>query len=157
MFLAAINAGYKEFWIPNISPLTLWVRIPLRRVVLATGRCFSTNKTDRHDITEILLERRVKHHNSSVSLLAITRIILRPLSLDEGLNAPNGKTASAVVWFRRPIKCQILARMHISDFLYFRVVFSHTLENGRCTLEGGGGGVEKVCSAHSHTYENGWI
>jgi hypothetical protein len=55
---------------------------------------------------------------------AITRIILRPLSalsLDEGLNALNGKNPSAVDWFSRPIKCQILARMRISDFLYFRL------------------------------------
>jgi len=62
-----------------LSSLTLWVWIPLRRGVpdttlcdkvcqwLATGRWFSpctlvssTNKTDSHDITEILL----KHHNS---------------------------------------------------------------------------------------------
>ena len=68
-------------WIYNylcnqcLSPLTLWVRISLRRGVLdttlcdkvcqwlATGRWFSpgtpvssTNKTDRHDITEILLK-----------------------------------------------------------------------------------------------------
>ena len=49
---------------------------------------------------------------------------MRPLSallLDEGLNAPNGKTPSGVVWFRRPIKCQILVCMRISDFLYFHV------------------------------------
>jgi len=58
-----------------LSPLTLWVRIPLRRGVLdtalcdktcqwlTTGRWFSlgtlvssTNKTDRYDITEILLK-----------------------------------------------------------------------------------------------------
>ena len=58
-----------------LSPLKLWVRIPLRRRVcdttlgdkvwhwLATSRWFSpdtpvssTNKTDRHDITEILLK-----------------------------------------------------------------------------------------------------
>jgi hypothetical protein len=58
-----------------VSPLTLWVRIPLRRGVLDTtlcdkicqllagGRWFSpgtpvssTNKTDRHDLTEILLK-----------------------------------------------------------------------------------------------------
>ena len=61
-----------------LSALTLWIRIPLRRDVLdtpltalcekvcqrlAAGRCFSpgtpfssTNKTDRHDITEILLK-----------------------------------------------------------------------------------------------------
>ena len=68
-------------WINNypcnqcLLPLTLWVRIPLRRGVLdtslcdevcqwlETGRWFSpgtpissTNKTDRHDITEILLK-----------------------------------------------------------------------------------------------------
>jgi hypothetical protein len=55
-----------------LSPLTLWVRTPLRRAELdttlydkvcqwlATSRWFSlvsaTNKTDRHDITEILLK-----------------------------------------------------------------------------------------------------
>jgi hypothetical protein len=33
------------------------------------------------------------------------------LLLDEGLDALIGKIASAVVWFRRPIKCQILARI----------------------------------------------
>ena len=67
-----------DSWIYNylcnqcLSPLMLWVRIPFRRGVLdttlcdkvcqwlATGRWFSpvssTNKTDRHDITEILLK-----------------------------------------------------------------------------------------------------
>jgi hypothetical protein len=50
-----------------LSPLTLWVRIPLRRGVLdtlcdkvsqwlATGPASSTNKTDCHDITDILLK-----------------------------------------------------------------------------------------------------
>jgi len=68
-------------WIYNyicnqcLSPLSLWVRIPLRRGVfnatfcdkvcqwLAAGQwfslgtpVFSTNKTDRHNITEILLK-----------------------------------------------------------------------------------------------------
>jgi hypothetical protein len=68
-------------WIDNylcnqcLSPLTLWVRIPLRRGVLDTplcnkvcqwltaGRWFSpgilvssTNKADHHDITEIVLK-----------------------------------------------------------------------------------------------------
>jgi hypothetical protein len=68
-------------WIYNylcnqcISPLKMWVKIPLRKSVLdttlcdkicqwfATGRWFSpgppvssTNKTDRHDITEMLLK-----------------------------------------------------------------------------------------------------
>ena len=70
-----------DIWINNylcnqyLSPLTLWVRILLRRDVLdttlcdkvcqwhATGQWFSpgtpvssTNKTDRHDTTEILLK-----------------------------------------------------------------------------------------------------
>ena len=58
------------------------------------------------------------------SSIVLTRIILRPLSalsLDEGLNALNGKNPSAAVWFSRPIKCHILACMRISDFLYFRL------------------------------------
>ena len=73
--------GRDRSWIYNylcnqcLSPLTLWVRIPLRRGVLDTplcykvcrwltaGRCFSpgtsvssTNKTEYHDITEILVK-----------------------------------------------------------------------------------------------------
>jgi hypothetical protein len=64
---------YNYLCIRCLSPLMLWVRIPLRvrcttlcdKVTqwLATGRWFSpgnpissTNKTDRHDITEILLK-----------------------------------------------------------------------------------------------------
>jgi hypothetical protein len=46
------------------------------------------------------------------SEFCLTRIILRPLSalsLDEGLNAVNGKNPSTALWFRRTIKCQILA------------------------------------------------
>ena len=79
-------------WIYNylcnqcLSPLTLWVRISLRRGLLditlcdkvyqwlATGRWFSpeppvssTNKTDRHDTTEILLK------------VALTTITLTPI------------------------------------------------------------------------------
>jgi len=58
-----------------ISPLMLWVWIPIRQGVLDTTLCdkvcqwlvagtlvSSTNKTDCHDITEILFERGVKHH-----------------------------------------------------------------------------------------------
>ena len=82
-------------WIYNylcnqcLSPLKLWVRIPLRWGVLDTtlydkvwqwlmaGRWFSpgtpvssTNKTDRHGITEILLKQSgVKHHNHNPNLL----------------------------------------------------------------------------------------
>jgi hypothetical protein len=63
-------------------------------------------------------------HDTVMSMCMLTRIILHPLSalsLDEGLNALSGKTPSAAIWFRRPIKCQILARMRISDFIYFRL------------------------------------
>jgi len=61
--------------VPSLSPLTLWVRIPIRRGILDTTLCdkacqwiaagpwfspgtpvSSTNKTARHDITEILLK-----------------------------------------------------------------------------------------------------
>ena len=87
-------------WIYNyicnqcLSPLNLWFRIPLRRGVLditlcdkvcqwlATGRWFSpgvpvssTNKTDCHDITEILLKvaLNTKHLNHHwISLYYIT-------------------------------------------------------------------------------------
>jgi len=64
---------YSHLWTQCLSLLTLWVRIPFRRVILdtticykvcewlAAGRWFSpgtplsfTNKTYRHDITEIL-------------------------------------------------------------------------------------------------------
>ena len=65
-----------------------------------------------------------KQHGGSASSSAdVTRIILRPLSalsLDEGLNALNGKNPSAAVWFSRPIKCQILARMRI-NYHFFRL------------------------------------
>ena len=62
------------------APLTLWVRIPLIRVLdttlcekvcqwLATGRWFSPvtsiNKTDRHDITEILLKVALNTFNQT--------------------------------------------------------------------------------------------
>ena len=83
-------------WIYNnlcnqcLSPLTLWVRIPLRRGVLdttlcdkdcqwlATGLWFSpvssTNKTDSHDITEILLK---------VALNTLTLTLFRNVRLFE--------------------------------------------------------------------------
>ena len=73
-----------------LLPLTLWVRIPLRRGVLdttlcdkachwlATGRWFSldtpvssTNKTDRYDITE----SDVKHHKPNPSLHYLHNIL----------------------------------------------------------------------------------
>jgi hypothetical protein len=53
----------------------------------------------------------------------VTRIILRPLSalsLDEGLNALNGKNPSAAGWFSRPIKCQILVTPFTSVSKYWQ-------------------------------------
>ena len=78
-FMLVLYTHGDEGWIYNyacnqcLSPLMLWVRISsMARCTtlgdkvcqwLATGRCFSpdppassTNKTDRHDITEILLK-----------------------------------------------------------------------------------------------------
>ena len=71
-----------------LSPLTLWFRIPIKRVVLDTTFCdkvlqwlatirwfstntpiSSTNKTDRHDITDILLK------------VAFSTINLKPIDL----------------------------------------------------------------------------
>jgi hypothetical protein len=57
--------GFTTTYNQCLSPLTFWVRIPLRRGVLDTTLCdkdcqwiavtpvSSTNKTDRHDIAEI--------------------------------------------------------------------------------------------------------
>ena len=85
-------------WIYNylcnqcLSPLTLWVRIPLRQGVpvqntlcdkvcqwLAAGMWFSpgtlvssTNKTGRHDITEILLKVALIKHNNPTSVYLLT-------------------------------------------------------------------------------------
>ena len=66
---------HEYLWNPCLSPLTLWVRIPIRRGVLDTTLCdkvcqwlttgrwispgtpiSSTNKTGRQDITKILLK-----------------------------------------------------------------------------------------------------
>jgi hypothetical protein len=82
-------------WILNyisnqcVSPLTLWVRIPLRRCVLDTALCnkicqwlatvrrfspvSSTNKTDRHDIVEILL--KVALNTTTITLTLTLRCI----------------------------------------------------------------------------------
>ena len=57
---------YNYFWNQCLSPLTVWVRIPLRQAKCTRDKvCLwlrwfspdsSTNKTDRHDRTEILLK-----------------------------------------------------------------------------------------------------
>ena len=76
-----------------LSPLILWVRIPLRRGVLdttlydkvyqwlAASRWFSpgtpvssNNKTDRHDIVGIVVENSVKYHNPNPNLIGQTLI-----------------------------------------------------------------------------------
>ena len=68
-----------------LSPLMLWVRIPLRRGVLKTTLCdkacqwltarqwfstgtlvFSTNKTDSQNISENIVESGVKHHKPNL-------------------------------------------------------------------------------------------
>jgi len=74
---------YNYLWNQCLSTLSLWVRIPLRRFVLdatlcdeiyqllAAGRWFSsgtpvssTNKTNRHDIAEILLKVALNTYQS---------------------------------------------------------------------------------------------
>jgi hypothetical protein len=74
-----------------LIPLTLWVRIPLRRDVLHATLCdkacqwlvtcrrfsfgtpvSSTNKTDRHDITEMLLQVTL---NSILILLLLSNLL----------------------------------------------------------------------------------
>jgi hypothetical protein len=41
----------------------------------------------------------------------VTRIILRPLSLDEGLNSPCDKNVSVALWKREPISDDYLPSM----------------------------------------------
>ena len=81
-------------WNQYLSPLTLWVRIRSWRGVmnttlcdkfcqcLAAGRWFSpctpvssTNKTDRHDISEILLKVAFWTHSAQTYLLLIVFIL----------------------------------------------------------------------------------
>ena len=85
-----------------VSPLTLWVRIPPRRGVLdttlcnkvcqwlATGRRFSpvssTNKTDRNDIAEILLEVAF---NTTTLILTLTLRFMSLLHFTIGLGFAN--------------------------------------------------------------------
>ena len=88
-------------WIYNylcnqcLSPLTLWVRTPLRQglldttlcdkvcQLLAAGRWFSpcttissTNKTDSQDITEILLKVVLNNHKHKPNLISFSPQIL---------------------------------------------------------------------------------
>jgi hypothetical protein len=76
---------YNYLWNQCPSPLTLWVRIPLRQGLLDTSLCYkvcqwlstdrwsspgapvsSTNKSDRHDI--LITETGVEHHNHNPNL-----------------------------------------------------------------------------------------
>ena len=94
-------------WIYNylcnqcLSPLMLWVRIWIRAMCttlcdkvcqwLATGRWFSpgslvsyTNKTDRHDITEILLKmalNTIKQTNKQILILLLPIMSQNTISL----------------------------------------------------------------------------
>ena len=82
---------YNYLYNQCLSPLTLWVQIPLRWGVLDTTLCdtvcqwlatcrwfspcppvFSTNKTDRHDITEILLQVTLNTINLSLNIQGIS-------------------------------------------------------------------------------------
>ena len=67
-----------------LSPLTLWVRIPLRLGVLDLRKVdgfllvSSTNKTYLHDITEILnIESDVKHHRPNQTIFYNKQSCLR--------------------------------------------------------------------------------
>ena len=117
-------------WIYNylcnqcLSPLMLWVRISIRARCttlcdkvcqwLVTGRWFSpgppvssTNKTDRHDITEILLK---------VALNTIKQI-----------NKPSWNYDISCMIFQTDFTC-----VHDSDNTIFKAFFSlNTLENNR--------------------------
>jgi hypothetical protein len=99
-------------WIYNylcnqfLSPLTLWVRIPLRRGVFGTSLCnkvcqwltagrwfslgtpvSSTNKTNRHGITEILLKVAL----STINLPTYLPTYLWPLTIMAWCNHFNKK------------------------------------------------------------------
>ena len=80
---------YNYLWNQCLSSLTLRVRIPVRWGVLDTTICdslsatssrsvvyseylvSSTHKTDRHDITEILLKVALKHHNPTPIVIMV--------------------------------------------------------------------------------------
>ena len=112
-----------DSWIYNylfnhcLSPLTLWVWIPLRRGVLdihvtlcdkvcqwlTVGRCFflsgtpvsSTNKTDSHKITEILLKvalNTIKPNQNKLYYLLVEivlEVLFSAVSLISGLKIIN--------------------------------------------------------------------
>ena len=86
MTIKANHRGHCGRWIYNylcnqyLSPLTLWVRLPLSHNMFVSDlRWFSpdtqvssTNKTDRHDITEILLKvalNTINQPNQPINLI----------------------------------------------------------------------------------------
>jgi hypothetical protein len=108
---------YNYLCIQCLSPLTLWVRIPLRWCVLdttlcdkvyqwfATGRWFSpgppvssTNKTDHHDIAEILLKvtlSTMQSTNQRIQESMEQCILQKPRKL-----VPTTKSIFTVIWFQ---------------------------------------------------------
>jgi hypothetical protein len=132
------------FFICNqcLPPLTLWVWIPLGRGVLNITLCdqicqwfshgtpvSSTNKTDRHNITEILLKVVLKHHTSNPSYkgrvvalfrngnklvcFAVDIEVSHPLSGDKILNSIN-----MFCWFCRLTAYLILVYLSVK-YRYF--------------------------------------
>jgi poly-D-alanine transfer protein DltD len=67
-----IGQGHVQILLHNMAVLTVLDQMQNERIVIFTiVRWFSpgtpvssTNKTDLHDITEILVESGVKHHNT---------------------------------------------------------------------------------------------
>ena len=131
-------------WIYNyicnwcLSPLMLWVRISIRAMCttlfdnvcqwLATGRCFSpgppvssTNKTDRYDITEILLkvalstikQTNVHHipyliriHDFAMVVVWVYNIHLTH-RLKKSLKIPKGKSVSEIRQSKKDGQCNV--------------------------------------------------
>jgi hypothetical protein len=131
-------------WIYNyicnwcLSPLVLWVRISIRAMCttlfdnvcqwFATGRCFSpgppvssTNKTDRYDITEILLKVAlntikqtnvhyilylIRIHDFAMVVVWVYNIYLTH-RLKKSLKIPKGKSVSEIRQSKKDGQCNV--------------------------------------------------
>jgi hypothetical protein len=93
---------YNYLWNQCLSPLTLWVRMWLRRGVLdttlcdkvcqwlAAGQWFSpdtpvsfTNKTDHHDIAVILLKVALNTVTITLTLMKVFHVLLKEILLSD--------------------------------------------------------------------------